>query len=72
MDDEEDNQEGQEIEDDDVPLAVMDNVADDQHCPLHLAGLILAAVTGGAYIGATRKQKKQIAKLEKELGDKER
>lgn len=66
------NPQEEDIEERETPLAVMDNAADAQHCPLHILELILTAVMGGAYIGSTRKQKKEIAKLEDKLGDKER
>ena len=60
------------IEDEETPLANKDLVESVRHCILHFIELILAAIMGGTYIGSTRKQKKEIAALKKELEDKER
>lgn len=60
------------IEDEDTPLANMNLPHAIRHCILHIIELILAAIMGGVYVGSTRKKKKEIAELKKELGDEER
>ncbi|MCI8712122.1 MAG: hypothetical protein HFH23_07550 [Ruminococcus sp.] len=59
------------IEDEEVPLANTNLATNVGHYVIHIIELILAVITGGVYVG-TRKQKKEIAKLKKELGDEER
>ena len=73
-DQDEDDQEIAELEDGEVPLVNMDS---DQglglgHRVMHYTELILAAVMGGAYIGSTRKQKKELSALKKKIDDEER
>ena len=63
-----------ELEDGEVPLVNMDS---DQgmglgHRVVHYTELILAAIMGGAYIGSTRKQKKELSALRKRIDDEER
>jgi hypothetical protein len=60
------------IEDEETPLANMNLTASVKHCILHFIELILAAILGGAYVGSTRKQKKEIAEIKKKLEDEER
>ncbi len=60
------------IVDEETPLDNMNLAESVRHCILHFIELILAAIMGGAYIGSTRKQKKEIADIRKKLEDEER
>ena len=60
------------ITDEETPLDNMNLAESVRHCILHFIELILAAIMGGAYIGSTRKQKKEIADIKKKLEDEER
>ena len=73
-DQDEDDQAVVQLDDGEVPLA---NIETDQgmgvsHRILHYTELILAAIMGGAYIGSTRKQKKELSALRKRIDDEER
>lgn len=68
----EDVQETVNITDEEVPQAEFGGTPSVKHCPMHFIELILAAIMGGAYVGSTRKQKKEIKELKKGLGDEER
>ena len=72
LEDEADDQEMVGIEDQEVPLANTDLVDNVKHCILHFIEWLLAAIMAGAYIGSTRKQKKEIAELKRELDDEEK
>ena len=74
LDEEQDENEREieQIEDEEVPLVNVDSGMSQSHRILHYTELILAAVMGGAYIGSTRKQKKEISALKKRRDDEER
>lgn len=65
-------QEFTEVQDEEVPLDNTNLAQSVKHCVLHFMELLMAAVVGGAYIGSTRKQKREIAKMKKGHGDEER
>ena len=61
-----------ELENEEVPLANTNIIENVHHCIMHFIELIIAAALSVYYVGSTKKQKKEITGLKKEIEDKER
>ncbi len=67
-----DDQELFEVENEEVPLANTGIIENVHHCITHFIELIIAGVLSLYYVGSTKKEKKEITGLKKDIDDKER